>query len=552
MTIRKTPLSLARDDRGAVMVMGIFMCSCLAASLWYLAGIGDAILYRERMQEAADAVAFSDAALHARGMNLIVLINLVMAVILAVRVAVRVGKLVMTLAAVIFSGLAIINPGLLAAIPPTTAAAVLLNNADNAMKPIIDGALRGLNGAQEVLAEGTPLLSHAGVKVVVGQKYEIAKATATIEPAQALPVEKRLAKKLCGEAAAVVPKISAWMLEKVHLGALGEALKIIGGLLTSIAEASPDFFCDLESGNDPPNTDSHLDKPARDRCSDLSEDGERKHFNDAEERWQEACRRHGVACTGRDGSGQPLVHGTQGGSTGAKEQAELDRLRLERDQSARSLAERTSQVLDPSFDETACMQSAKEDMKRRQTEKNEQSEQQAPTEASSSSSSGVMPMLIRDFKNGAENGQIIAGVRGDTSRLQAASKIVRISAFKDKRTRPLTDSEPAQMPAWAQAEMFYDCSGAWTDEDCDQDDEAMWHFKWRARLRRFNQPTEESLATLSIELVTLPPRLSHERFAESLAEQATAPAAGFRSNAALRAQLAKALSDPTTRKQGVH
>jgi hypothetical protein len=45
------------DERGAVMVLGIFMCACLVGVLWYLAGIGDAVVYRQRLQEAADATA---------------------------------------------------------------------------------------------------------------------------------------------------------------------------------------------------------------------------------------------------------------------------------------------------------------------------------------------------------------------------------------------------------------------------------------------------------------------------------------------------------------
>src|SRR5688500_18521132 len=65
-----------KDERGAILVLGIFMCACMVGALWYLAGIGSAIIYRERMQEGVDAVAFSGAVLHARGMNLIVLLNL--------------------------------------------------------------------------------------------------------------------------------------------------------------------------------------------------------------------------------------------------------------------------------------------------------------------------------------------------------------------------------------------------------------------------------------------------------------------------------------------
>jgi hypothetical protein len=51
--------TLGEDQQGAIMVLGIFMCSCIVGVLWYVAGIGDAIVYRERMQEAADAVALA-------------------------------------------------------------------------------------------------------------------------------------------------------------------------------------------------------------------------------------------------------------------------------------------------------------------------------------------------------------------------------------------------------------------------------------------------------------------------------------------------------------
>src|SRR4051812_40836726 len=89
--------TVREDQQGAIMVLGIFMCSCIVGVLWYVAGLGDAIVYRERMQEAADAVAFSGAVLHARGMNLIVLINLLMAVVLAIRVALKMLILALTI-----------------------------------------------------------------------------------------------------------------------------------------------------------------------------------------------------------------------------------------------------------------------------------------------------------------------------------------------------------------------------------------------------------------------------------------------------------------------
>lgn len=75
-----TSRSLAEDQRGAVMLTGLFMGCFLIGALWFIVGMGDAIVFRDKMQEAADVGAFSSAALHAKGMNFISLCNLVMLV----------------------------------------------------------------------------------------------------------------------------------------------------------------------------------------------------------------------------------------------------------------------------------------------------------------------------------------------------------------------------------------------------------------------------------------------------------------------------------------
>lgn len=66
------------DQRGAIMLMGLCMACFLIGSLWFLIGIGDAIVFRDNMQEAADHAAFTSAALHAKGMNFISACNLIM------------------------------------------------------------------------------------------------------------------------------------------------------------------------------------------------------------------------------------------------------------------------------------------------------------------------------------------------------------------------------------------------------------------------------------------------------------------------------------------
>jgi hypothetical protein len=78
------PRSLIADRRGAIMVMGIFIAMMLCGLIWYVWGIGGAILYRERMQDCTDTAVFSAAVVHARGMNILVLLNLIMAAMAAI------------------------------------------------------------------------------------------------------------------------------------------------------------------------------------------------------------------------------------------------------------------------------------------------------------------------------------------------------------------------------------------------------------------------------------------------------------------------------------
>jgi len=76
--------TLGSDNQGAIMVLGIFMACAMVAMMWYLVGIGDAVIWRDRSQEAADAIAFSSASVHARGMNFIAFLNIVMLVLAAI------------------------------------------------------------------------------------------------------------------------------------------------------------------------------------------------------------------------------------------------------------------------------------------------------------------------------------------------------------------------------------------------------------------------------------------------------------------------------------
>jgi len=78
------PSPLKKDRRGAIMVLGIFFACMMIGWMWMLIGLGDAMIWRDRSQEASDAIAYSSAAIQAQGMNLISFINILMLIITAV------------------------------------------------------------------------------------------------------------------------------------------------------------------------------------------------------------------------------------------------------------------------------------------------------------------------------------------------------------------------------------------------------------------------------------------------------------------------------------
>jgi hypothetical protein len=345
MTTNSATQTFAKDDRGAILVMGIFMCACLVTILWYVAGVGQAIVYRERLQEAADAVAFSSAALHARGMNLIVLVNLLMAVILSVRVAIRVAKLALGIAAVVFGALSFVQPQLAPLAATAADAVVELNSIDEETKEPIDGALKGLVAAQDVISAATAPAAYLGATSTVGNQYApiVVRTTAipaTIELPPKLPVERGSSSKLCKEATEVLGELSEWLLDKAGFGFIAKITKLpfeIGGKL---AAQAPGYFCGLEGNSSPPNSDEWFDKGTEDRCKEPEALPSKslEAFDTANTKWLERCAKAGVSCQSLDPQGQPLDNGVQSGNPvgpdAEKEAKVLERLKLERDHAA--------------------------------------------------------------------------------------------------------------------------------------------------------------------------------------------------------------------------
>lgn len=154
-----TPLrparSLVGDRSGAVVLVAVFMAVFLTGLLWYTIGIGNAVIYRETMLDGADATAYSAAVYDARGMNIIAMINLIMAAVMAVLIALKIVQLLVIAANVISCALCVIGVGCpVCAVTsewedPIASAVNDVQNAVNKIEP-------ALNKASTLVAVGMP------------------------------------------------------------------------------------------------------------------------------------------------------------------------------------------------------------------------------------------------------------------------------------------------------------------------------------------------------------------------------------------------------------
>jgi hypothetical protein len=150
---------LKHDERGAILVIGVVAGALLVGALWHIAGIGDAIAWRERAQDAADAAAFENAVWNARGMNVIVAINIVMSLVLAVLVIWRTILLMVTLALIVGAILCIVTAGVGCGFTTAVARAeeFMLRNDDKVAENVMR-ILTAMSAAEVAVATATPVI----------------------------------------------------------------------------------------------------------------------------------------------------------------------------------------------------------------------------------------------------------------------------------------------------------------------------------------------------------------------------------------------------------
>ncbi len=92
--------SLWSDESGATMVLGVFMAAMAVGVLYYLHGVANVVVHRERMQDAADSAAFMSAVVSARCMNILAILNMIMAALAVVGAAMQIAADIVAGAAV--------------------------------------------------------------------------------------------------------------------------------------------------------------------------------------------------------------------------------------------------------------------------------------------------------------------------------------------------------------------------------------------------------------------------------------------------------------------
>jgi hypothetical protein len=137
--------SVARDRRGAILVVAMPMALILVGCIWQLAGMTEAASFRESLQDAADATAFQSAVLHARGMNAVAALNIVMMLLIAVVASLR------SLDSLAAAALTLVGAG-----DPQLAAA---SRPDPALTARVEAALSIVSQVQAGIAASAPLMA---------------------------------------------------------------------------------------------------------------------------------------------------------------------------------------------------------------------------------------------------------------------------------------------------------------------------------------------------------------------------------------------------------
>lgn len=170
-------VGLVGDTRGAIFLLGIGLGLVLIGVAWNVSSLGAAALWRERASDVADAAAFDAAVWHARGMNLLVMSNLLMAVFMALFTFWR-------MLATVLAGLSYLCNW--PVFPPCASVQALSGQAaslDERVAQNLDVLGRSLASTQRAIASLAPVVPMARTPATLLERYPETKALQTFSQA---------------------------------------------------------------------------------------------------------------------------------------------------------------------------------------------------------------------------------------------------------------------------------------------------------------------------------------------------------------------------------
>jgi hypothetical protein len=246
--------SLLRQERGSMMLMALFMALLMVGALYFILGVGDAVLYRRVMQDAADSGAYAASVVAAKGMNLHVLLNIVMAVTTGVLLVIRSVEVLLEIVLAVLQALAasiVLAPKAIPLIAVFTPAEIAVERVGDAVEQFVRIAHDALDAAHHAVKHGYPLLAEARAvdAMAFDPVYDPPVVAGFVVPAlgprlpnggRGLPVEEGDVGTLCDRVADALGD----RLENVRSKAPRWLLRFLGGVVRQALRLGKRRTCD--------------------------------------------------------------------------------------------------------------------------------------------------------------------------------------------------------------------------------------------------------------------------------------------------------------------
>lgn len=443
---------LLADRRGGIAVMGILMGVVLVAVLFHLTNCGFGILWRENAQDAADATAYEAALWNARGMNVVVAINIFIALVMAILIFWRMVILFMMALTVLLAIACPFEPEFCGFVPLTANAARTMIQQDERVAGRVYQVISMLHDAQKIVAAATPVMGTLS-SVVEASQYD--------------------AEFGIGFGTQLIPTVGF------------------------VKGKKPDKSCTQRASRWSDKTGSSgdlLGKPISlplveaDDLSKLCEEGGKMQFVVLWYIVGKVGEKLGVSFLKDLGS-------QQGGGPFGKAWGSITGHAS--DFFCGDFMGIVHEVADDAIDNKCGKDNDCRDKANKGKDKNPLPD---PKKSSSIDSSQVRWTRVWDL---AANGNLFmqswSYVKIERKQIEPLDRILRVADLFGRSTSS-GDGVTKDASTYAQAEMYFDCESQWSDASCSE--LAPWAMRWRARLRRVHDPVDMIASDLESTMVS--------------------------------------------------